>query len=346
MEVSPAGRKFDTTAVDLAYYRRVLETAAPTPGVHRVALVSQLPLGGSVDGYGIRIESQPEVPDQEKPSAARYAVMGPYFTAMGIRLVKGRLFTDADREQSEPVVIVNDVMARLEWPNRDPIGDRIQLGGKETPWRTIVGVVGAVRHAGLDQPVERQIYLPETQWMFADGMTLVARTTRPPDEVAPALAGVVRAIDPDPTITRVASMEAVIARSTASRRFVLSLFEAFAAVALLLAAAGIYGVTASGVTERFREFGIRSALGASTGTLLGQVLLEAIRLGIAGVAVGSLAAVALSRLGRGLLYDVSPSDPVIYGGAALVLGAIAVASAYAPARRASRLDPTVTLRGE
>src|SRR5205085_566900 len=104
----------------------------------------QLPLGGNVDGYGIRIASQPNVPDPQRPSAARYAVMGPYFAAMGIPLVKGRLFTEADREKSDPVVIVNDVMARLEWPGRDPIGDRVQLGGPETPWRTIVGVVRAV----------------------------------------------------------------------------------------------------------------------------------------------------------------------------------------------------------
>ncbi len=346
MAIVPAGRKFDNTEVALAYYRRVADAVSGTPAVRAAALVSQLPLGGNLDSYGIRIASKPDVPDPQVPSADRYAVMGPYFAAMNIPLVKGRVFSDADRAGSMPVVIVNATMARLDWPARDPVGDRVQLGGKTTPWRTIVGVVGDVHHAGLDQPVTRQLYLPEDQWMFGDAMTVVARTTLPPDRVAPSIRQAIRALDPDPTVTQVASMESVIARSTAARRFVMVLFEGFAAVALLLAAAGVYGVMASGVTERFKEFGIRSALGASRRALLGQVIFEAVRLGAVGIALGSLAAFALSRLGNSLLFDVSPADPQIYVGAALILGTIAVLAAWAPARRASRLDPTVTLRAE
>jgi putative ABC transport system permease protein len=347
MNLGLVGRKFDSSTVALAYYDRALASARSVPGVAAAGLVSLLPLGGNQDSYGVRIEAKPEVPAAQRPSADRFAVSGDYLAAMGIPLIRGRLLGPADRANALPVVLINETMARLEWPGRDPVGQRIQVGEDTRPWWTIVGVVGDVRHGGLDQPPNRQIYFPEEQWFFTDpGMVLVTRTTLDPDRVAPTLRAAIKALDRDPTVDRGVSMEAVIRSSTAARRFVLSLFQAFALVALILAAAGVYGVMASRVAERFKEFGIRTALGASRQAIHRQVIGEALGLGATGIAVGGVAAIVLSRLTRSLLFDVSPNDPTSYVVGALILGAIAIGAAWVPAVRAARLDPTVTLRSD
>ncbi len=345
MEVQSAGTKFDDGRVLRRYFLDAAAGAAAVPGVASVAWTSQLPLGGNVDGYSISIRSKPLANPADEPGADRYSVSPGYFETMRIPLVAGRYLALADRDSAPPVVVINATFARLDFPGQDPVGEQIHLGDPESPWRTVVGVVGDVKHVGLDQPTSRQIYIPEDQWQFFDtSMIMVARTTSDPASLREAVRAAVRRVDPDPTITKLAPMTAVIGSSTDARRFVLRLFQSFAGLALVLAAAGIYGVISSGVAERHRELGIRAALGASARGIQRLVVGEAIGLSFAGVAAGLLVAAGLTRFLANVLYEVTPTDPVIFSGAAGLLVAVAVAAAWIPARRAARLDPTVILR--
>ncbi len=345
MDVQVAGTKFDSDLVTRGYFTAAAAAAAEVPGVSAVAWTSQLPLGGNVDGYGVGIRSKPLANPADRPSADRYSVTPGYFETMRIPLVAGRYLNPADRDSAPPVVVINATFARLDFSGRDPLGEQVHLGDDVSPWRTIVGVVGDVRHAGLDRPAARQIYIPEDQWQFADGsMTMVVRTGSDPALLAESVRLAVRRVDPDPTIAKLAPMTTVIGASTDARRFVLRLFQAFAALSLLLAAAGIYGVISSGVAERHREIGIRAALGASVRGIEGLVISEAVKLGTLGVTAGLVAAAGLSRFLGTILYGIAPTDPASFGAAGVLLLAVAIAAAWIPARRAARLNPTVVLR--
>ncbi len=345
VSVQSAGTKFDDGRVLRRYFLDAAAAAGSVPGVASVAWTSQLPLGGNFDRYGVSIRSKPLANPADEPGADRYSVSPGYFETMKIPLITGRYLAPSDRDSAPPVVVINATFARLDFPGQDPIGEQIHLGDPESPWRTVVGVVGDVRHVGLDQPTVRQLYTPEDQWQFFDTeMIMVARTTSDPASLGESVRAAVRRVDPDPTITNLAPMTAVIGSSTDARQFVLRLFQAFAGLALVLAAAGIYGVISSSVAERHRELGIRAALGASAIGIQRLVVAEALGLCLAGVTAGLLAAAGLSRFLASILYDVTPTDPVIFGGAAALLVTVAVAAAWIPSRRAARLDPTVVLR--
>ncbi len=345
MDVQVAGTKFDSDPVTRGYFTAAAAAAAQVPGVSAVAWTSQLPLGGNVDGYSVGIRSKPLANPSDQPSADRYSVTPGYFETMRIPLVSGRYLSEADRDSAPPVVVINATFARLEFPGRDPLGEEVHLGDDASPWRTIVGVVGDVRHAGLDRPATRQIYIPEDQWQFADGsMVMVVRTASDPALVAEPVRRVVRQVDPDPTIAKLAPMTAVIGASTDARHFVLRLFQSFAGLSLLLAAAGIYGVISTGVAERQREIGIRTALGASARGIQGLVVTEAVKLSVIGVTAGLVAAAGLSRFLGAILYGIGPTDPASFGAAGVLLLSVAIAAAWIPARRAARLDPTVILK--
>jgi predicted permease len=267
---------------------------------------------------------------------------------MRIPLLRGRALGEEDRADAPPVALVNASFARRVLGSADAIGQRVRVGSAtDGPWRTIIGVVGDVRQVSLADAPPDAIYLPEAQWPYEDdAMSLVVRTHGEPAALAPRVRRAIRSVDADQPIVRVAAMPELLASSAAQRRFALQLFEAFAAIALLLAAAGIYGVLSGMVVERMRELGIRSALGATRRDILLLVLRRGLGVAAAGVVVGLAGALALSRVIEGLLFSISPVDPATYAMVALLLLVVALLACLFPALRAARVDPARTLRAE
>jgi len=347
MEVQTTGARYNDNAPTWEFFTRALTAVKAVPGVEQAGWISQLPLGGNVDRYGVQIESQPLANPEEAPSADRYSITPGYLEAMRIPLLRGRRLTEADAIGHQPVALVNQAFARQSWAGKDPIGDRVQVGGKEQPWRTIVGVVGDVSHTGLDVVPGAQLYLPEVQWQFADGaMILTARTRGDPASLAKAVEAAIHSVDPTLPILQVATMEEVLSGTAEQRRFAMLLFQVFAMVALALAAAGIYGVLGSNVTERTREIGIRSALGASSRGVLGLIVRDGLRLALPGVVLGSLGALVGARVIHNLLFGIGPNDPLTFGAVIVLLTLVAVLGSLAPAWRATRVTPLEALRSE
>ncbi len=337
------------------FYRRLGERAAALPGVVAVGEVSDLPLSPTVNsGWGrVMVERPQNPPAPSDPAASgepfstvfaqRYAASPGYFAAMGIALVAGRLLDDGDRAGAPPVAVVDESFARRFWPDESPLGRRIATGMSDAPnWRTIVGVVRHVR-PWVDTEGRDQVYFAADQWPLPS-MHLVVRTRVPPETIVSALRREVAALDPAQPLFDVRTMAARRAESVAPRRFSLLLVAAFAAMALGLAAVGIYGTVAQRVSRRRRELGIRQALGARPGQLLALVLGEGARLGLAGIALGTLGAWWLSRFLASLLFAVTPSDPATYAAVGALLFLVVLAACWAPARRAQRLAPLAALR--
>ncbi len=347
MEVQSTGPRYGTDAAIYANHERMRDVVGAVPGVTSVALASQLPLHGEFDRYGIQAQDKPLANPELAPSADRYAVSGDYLATMRIPIVRGRGFSPAELRDSLPAVaIVSQALARRIWPGEDPVGKRVRLGDPNGPWREVVGIAGDVRHTALDDPVRQQIYLPERQWFSEGGMVLVARTRGDPADLAPLVRQAARSVDPTQPVLRVTTMDALVSGSVAQRSLALILFGAFAAVALLMAAAGIYGALAGAVAERTREIGVRLALGASPGGLLRGVVADAGRLALLGVAIGAAGAIGVGRLLRGLLYGVAAADPGTLAAVGAVLALVALAACLVPARRASSVDPVRALRAE
>jgi putative ABC transport system permease protein len=347
MEVQTTGPRYENDDAIRAFFVRAADAIRTIPGIEGAGWTSQLPLGGNFDRYGVAIEGKPLPNPANAPSADRYAVSPGYLEAMRIPLKRGRTISASDARDRPPVVLINETFAKQDWPGKDPIGARVKLGGPEAPWRTIVGIVGDVHHVSLDERQPPQIYLPEAQWLDADGaMVLAARTRGDPASAAPAVREAIRSVDRDLPILHVAGMEEVIANTADQRRFAFVLFQVFALVALLLAAAGIYGVLAGSVAERTREIGIRAALGASRSGLLGLVLRQGLGLTASGIALGSFGALLLSSFLRTLLFGVAPQDPLTFTGVVVVLSVVALLACWIPARRATRVSPLEALRGD
>jgi putative ABC transport system permease protein len=342
---SPAGATTDAAVV--AFQDRLLERVTVLPGVETAAFVSQVPLGGNGDYYGFHIEGRMHANPAEDPSVERYSVTPDYFRAMGVPLRRGRLFTSEDRADSAPVMIVSESTARILFPGRDPIGERVRIGGHDKgPWRTIVGVAGDVRHVDVALAPTPQMYLPQAQ--VTDGILslIVLTRTSDPASLTDSIRREVRALDPGIPIYDVASMGERVARSAAPRRFVMRLLGAFALSALALAALGLYGVVAHAVGQRTREIGIRMALGATPRDVVRLVLAGGAGMIAAGLAAGLLGAFGATRFLSAILYEVSPSDPFALAAAAAVLAVVALAAHWLPARRAARVDPIAALRAE
>ena len=347
LEAQATGPKYGTREALFAHHDRLRDAVLGVPGVTGVGIASQLPLGGNMDAYGIRAQDKPLENPALAPSADRYTVSHDFMPTMGIRLLRGRHFTAFDRDSAAPVVLVSEALARKIWPGEDALGKRIQLGDPATPWREVIGIAANVRHSGLDDEVTQQVYIPERQWQFADNqVVLVARTSGDPLAVAEGVRLAVRSVDPDQPVMRLATMNQVVARSTAQRSLAFILFAAFAGVALLLAAAGIYGVLAGHVAERTREIGVRSALGATPWDIVRLVLVQGARLALLGVVLGLAGALAFGRLLSAMLYGVEPGDPWTLGAVSLGLAMVAVVACLVPARRALSVDPMTALRGE
>jgi putative ABC transport system permease protein len=268
---------------------------------------------------------------------------------MGIPVVRGRLFDERDMVPGAVrPVLINQSFARRKFAGQDPIGQRLRMGGPPNrPWDVIAGVVGDVNQTSLAAGQTDSIYVATAQWLWADNpLWLVVRSTGDAAALTPAVKNAIWSVDKDQPIVRVALMDSLVAASASQRRFALVLFEAFALVALVLAAIGIFGVLSGSVTERMREIGLRSALGASRGDILAMVFRQAMTLTGLGILIGLAGAVVASRALITLLFRVSRLDPVTYAGVIALLGGVSAIACWMPAWRAARIDPSITLRAE
>jgi predicted permease len=336
------------------FYEQLLDRTGNIPGVKAVGLTSDLPLNGC-GTIAIQIEGGRNAGGETPQAICQTWQVGNYFQTLGIPLFKGRYFTLEDRIDAQPVAIVSETAGRQFWPGQDPIGKRIRWG-IYTPWQTIVGIVGDVNDEPLGHPAQLHVYRPYLQMadlFFEDSrfgevrsMNLAVRSQTDPASLTSAVIGQIHSLDPDLTVAHIRTMAQVISSSVAGPRFNTLILGAFAAVALFLAAIGIYGVMAYATTQQTHEIGIRLALGAQPRNVLYLVLRRGVRLAGVGAAFGVAAALALTRLMAGLLYDVSSTDPVTFSCVVILLLAIALLACYVPARRAMRVDPIVALRYE
>jgi putative ABC transport system permease protein len=283
---------------------------------------------------------------REMPNAFQLRAGANYFAALRIPVLAGRAFTGADRAGAPLVVVVDETFVRRFLGAQAPataVGRRVSFGGDE--WRAIVGVVADVRYNGLATPVEPTLYYPFAQDPFL-GMEMFVRAAGDPMRLIPSIRAAVLELDPELPLTRVTAVSADVAKSIAGQRFNTALLALFAAIAFTLAAIGIYGVVAYGVTQRRHEMGVRIALGAQRRDVVRLVIVRALRPVAVGIVFGLVAAVAATRVVQGLLYGTSPHDPATYAATAALLVAIAAIAAYAPSRRAARADPVSALRAE
>ena len=329
----------------IRFYNPVLQGARAIPGVQAVAFTSLLPIqGGATDRY-FSIDNQPLDRDLSRvPDAEIRLVSSDYFRAMRIPLVAGREFNDHDTRASERVVVINDELARRYFPEGTPLGRRLTSG--EAEGGRIVGVVKSVRQMGLDQAPRAEFYLPVSQALYnTQELTFVVRAQGRPEDLARGVRDVVRGVAPQP-VFQLATMDDVISRSLTTRRLVLVLLLAFAGLALLLSAAGVYGVMSYGVSQRTREIGIRMALGARGGDVLGMILGGAVRVLGIGIAAGLLAAVLLTRALDSILYGVGALDPLTFVTVPAVIALVGLVAGAVPAARAARIDPLESMRAE
>jgi predicted permease len=345
MTVPLNGSGHKTDAERAAFFEQLLTQVRALPGVKSASAINHLPLGGDVWTLGFKVEGQPEPPPGQKPGAVYRVILPDYFRAMGAALVEGRDFDARDDARGAAVVIVNESLARAAWPGLDPLGKRITVSDETNP-REVVGVVRDLKQGEWAAEPKPEMYLPHAQAASPSGMTLVVRAAGDPLKLAPAVQSRVWAIDKSLPVSGVMSMEEVISGAVGPQRLNALLLGVFAAAALLLAVVGIYGVMSYTVAERTHEIGLRMALGAEGRDVLRMVVGQGLALASVGLAVGLAGALALTRLMSGLLYGVSATDPLVFGGVALVLTLAALLASYLPARRATKVDPMVALRYE
>jgi putative ABC transport system permease protein len=330
------------------FYDQLIERLKNLPGVKSVAGIDVLPLSNSNVSSRFLIEGAPFVPLADRPYAGLRVVTPDYFQTMSIPNLKGRSFTEQDRENTPRVIIVNEALASRYWPNEDPIGKRLLLseeGQGKQEWLEIVGVVGNVRHKAIEMESMEEVYLPYKQ-SPGNFMNLVVRTTSDPASMAPAIRGQVLSVDKDQPVSDIMTMDQRVAKSVAAKRFVMFLLGAFSILALALAAVGIYGVMSYLVTQRTQEIGVRMALGAQRLDVLTLVVKKGMALAMIGTAIGLVASLALTRLMRSLLFEVTPTDWLTFVIASTVLLIAALLASYIPARRATKVDPLTALRYE
>jgi putative ABC transport system permease protein len=337
--------RYATGAAQTELYRRVLEGLTDRPGIEAIGVGFPGPLRGSSASGSFDIEGGASDPVR-RPFANLAIVSGGYFDAMGIPLVEGRTFGESDRANAPDVAIVNATLAKKYWPGENAIGKRLRFDDSpESPWISVVGVVGDARQLGLAEAPPPIMYFPYEQ--FALPMTDIAvRSGMPESAVASMVRQRVRELDPDLPADGVRTLAGVLERSLAQPRFRAMIVSAFAGIALLLAAVGVFGLISYSVTERTREVGIRMALGADPGRILRDMMREGVVLTCIGIAFGLGCAVAAARLIRSLLFGVRPADPLTLGTVALMLLVVAALATYLPARRALRVDPVAALRAE
>ena len=350
MEMTLRSTQYSKDAAVLNFWDQVLSRVRSLPGVETAALGSAIPLSGNHNRSDITIEGRPLPGPGEFPHPDFHEVTPDYFRALGIPLLRGRTFTEADSEGTPLVAMVNATLAERFWPNQDPTGKQILSGhpGPKNKPVTIVGVVGDTKLYGLDRPARLEVYEPYRQYRQKPptDLNLVVRSAVDPASLTAEIRSAVAAVDKDQPIVGVATMQKLVDDSVSTRRVTLILLGAFSGLALALAAIGIYGVMAYIVAERTHEIGIRVAIGAESRDVMRLVLGQGARLGLWGVAIGLVAAVGFTRLISSLLFAVSASDPLTFAGVCVVLLLVALAACYLPARRAVSVDPIIALRYE
>lgn len=346
--LSPAGPQFDEDSAVVTFYEQVLDRARAIPGVDSAGVINTLPLSGGPT-VAFRVEGRPIQPvDKWIPTNFR-SVSADYFRAMNIPVLQGRTFTPEDRAGAPRKLMINQALARRDFPDEDPVGKRITLGNTDENnqpiWFEIVGVTANVRSIELREEAPAELYFSTKQIPFQN-MAIVVRSTVEPESVAPALRQAVAEVDRTVPVAQVQTMEHIVSESVTQPRFNLFLVGLFGGIALLLSAAGIYGVTSYTVTQRTHELGIRLALGAQVGDVLRLVLGQGMAVIGIGLVLGLAASFALLRLMRSLLFGIGENDPLTFGAITLVLLVVALIACYVPARRATKVDPLIALRYE
>jgi putative ABC transport system permease protein len=347
MQVQVSGRRFEDSAATHRFFRHAQEAVRSVPGVISAAFTSQLPLSGEYQAYGASLESAPALRPGDDGSALRYAVTPDYFQTMRIPLRRGRLLDARDVGGAPGAVVINESFAAWRFQGQDALGQRMRLGALDQPWQTIVGIVADVKHGWLGAGQENAVYLPTVQSYFADRtLNLVVRTRGDAADLITPIKNAIWSVDKDQPISRVATMEDLVARSAADRRFTLIIFDAFASAALLLAAIGLYGVLAEGVNAQVREIGVRSALGASRSTIVGMIAGRGASLTGVGLLIGLSGAIAAGQALRSLLFGISALDPLTYAVVLVLMLIVCAAASWLPALRAARIEPSIALRAE
>ena len=350
-DLSLPDARYGEPAKQVAFFDQLLPQLRALPGVQNAAGVISLPLSGTSIVLTFEIAGRPPLPPAQQPAMQVRIATTRYFETIGIPLTRGRFFTDEDRMSTPQVAVITEAAAKQYFPNEDPIGKRITLGwgrdgGKFHAGGEVVGIIGDVKDAGLDEPDPPQIYLPYSQWPV-QSMSVILQTAVTPETVAEPARHAVYSIDGNLPVGNVRTLQQLVARSISQPRFYMTLLTVFAGVALALAAIGIFGVLSYAVAQRTREIGIRMALGAHESTVLRLVVREAMIMAAGGVVIGLAAAFGLTQwLVATLLFETSPHDPATFTVAAVVLTVVSLLAAYVPARRATRVDPIVALRAE
>jgi putative ABC transport system permease protein len=345
-----------------AFYQELISRMKGLPGVESVGATTITPLGRADNWCGFEVEGRP-TPAGAAQEAGLRVVSEDYFRTLRIPLRRGRVFSEADRRvavpliryyekqpypahfndpQAAPAVVINETMARIYWPNEDPLGKRLRIIA--SPWITVVGVVGDVHHNTLDKPADPEMFLSDLQEPSAN-LAVLVRTSNDPLQLAAAAREQVKLIDKDQPVT-INTMDDVFSSSVAGQRFNTLLLGAFASLSLMLAMIGVFSVINYSVTQRTREIGIRLALGAPRGNIFKLIVGKGLALAVIGVVLGSLGALGMTRLITGLLFDVSPTDASTFATVSVLMTAVAGLACYLPARRATKVDPLIALRYE
>ncbi len=335
-----------------SFYERLLDRVERLPGVQSAGICRYLPMSGADVSLNFHIEGQPLLAVADQPRAKFRAASGGYFKALGIRLLRGRLFNESDGERTPKVVVINEATAQRYWPGQDPIGRRVLSGNDETAWSTIIGVVANVKHAGLDTETSPETYydyrqIPADAINFAEAiMYLVIRTGTDPAAMTSAVRRELHEVDPDQPVFNVRTMDQVVEASVAEPRFRTLLLGIFAALALVLAAIGLYGVMSYSVTQRINELGVRVALGAGPVQIWSLVVGRALRMALIGIGMGLVVAALTTWTMSRLLFGVRAMDAMTFGVTCVLTITVALAASSLPALRALRVDPAVALRTE
>jgi putative ABC transport system permease protein len=350
MQVIAPGQSYRSDTTRRQFFERALEAVRQVPGVTAAAFTSQLPLSDDLDSYGYEVASMPEAKPGEDGSVFRYAVTPGYLQAMSIPLRRGRVLEAADATAMPEAVLISESLARRKFGSKNPIGERMRFGpetGSQRPWDVVVGVVGDVKQPSLASEASEAFYVAMGHWWWVDNVqTLVVRTTGDAVAQVPSIKRAIWSVDRNQPIERIMTMDGLIALSAAQRRFAFVIIESFAFAALVLAAVGIYGVLSGSVSERMREIGVRSALGASRRSILTLVVRQGLGLTAMGVALGVGGAFVASQAIVSLMFGVSRVDPVTYAGVIALLVGVSLLACWIPAWRAARVDPAITLRAE
>ena len=349
MRLAVPAATYDTADEVVGFYDRLLERVRGLPGVEHAGVVRALPLATTIGDSGVDVEGFEETPGTNAKGDWQIVSDGA-FEALGTRLVRGRWFTAQDTTASAPVSVINETMARTYWKDGEALGGRMRMGNAMRPWTTVVGIVADERHNGVTGIVKEKFYVPHSQWHVATAgsiirnVFLVVRTTGEPLSVSGAVRAEIRQMDANLPVANIRSMSEVVSTALATPRLTSFLLAAFAAIALALAAVGIYGVLAYLVSQRTHEIGIRLAIGANRAQVLVMVLKQGIVLAAIGIGIGLVAAFGLTRLMRSLLYQVTASDPITYVIVPIALLVVTLIASYLPALRATRVSPTMALR--